>query len=41
MNEMVYLFNKNIKNILLNYIALEIITCDNGDPTWIKTSLSS
>ena len=38
MNEMVYLFNKNI---LLNYTVLEIITCDNGDPTWIKTSLSS
>ena len=32
-NEMVYLFNKTIKNILSNYIPHETITSDDRDPT--------
>ena len=28
-------FNKTIKNIILNYICLKIITCDNRDPPLI------
>ena len=28
-------FNKTIKNIILNYIGLKIITCDNRDPPLI------
>ena len=31
-NEMVYLFNKTIKNILSNYIPHEKITCDDRGP---------
>ena len=35
-NEMVFLFNKTIKNILSNYIPHEIIICDDRDPPWIN-----
>ena len=35
-NEMVFLFNRTIKNILSNYIPYEIITCDYRDPPWIN-----
>ena len=35
-NEMVFLFNRTIKNILSNYIPHEITICDDRDPTWIN-----
>ena len=35
-NEMVFLFNRTIKNILSNYIPHEIIICDDRDPPWIN-----
>ena len=38
-NDMVQLFNKTIKNILLNFIPHEIITCDDRDPAWINYSI--
>ena len=38
-NEMVYLFNKTIKNILSNYIPHETITCDDRDPPWINNKI--
>ena len=38
-NEMVYLFNKTIKNILSNYFPHESITCDDRDPPWIKNKI--
>ena len=37
-NEMVYLFNKNIKNIFSNYIPHEKITCDDRDSPWINNT---
>ena len=38
-NEMAYLFNKTIKNILSNYISHETITCDDRDPPWINNKI--
>ena len=38
-NEMVYLFNKTIKNILSNYIPHERVTCDDRDPPWINNKI--
>ena len=38
-NEMVYLFNKIIKNILSNYLPHETITCDDRDPPWINNKI--
>ena len=35
-NEMVFSFNRTIKNILSNYIQHEIIICDDRDPPWIN-----
>ena len=35
-NEMVFLFNRIIKNIISNYIPHEIIICDDRDPPWIN-----
>ena len=35
-NEMAFLFNRTIKNILSNYIPHEIIICDDRDPPWIN-----
>ena len=35
-NEMVFLFNRTIKNILSNYIPHEIIICDDRDPPRIN-----
>ena len=35
-NEMVFLFNRTIKNILSNYIPREIIISDDRDPPWIN-----
>ena len=35
-NEMVFLFNRTIKNILSNHIPYEIIICDDRDPPWIN-----
>ena len=34
--EMVFLFNRTIKNILSNYIPHDIITCDDRNPPWIN-----
>ena len=36
---MVYSFNKNIKNILWNYIPLEAITCDDREPPGINNNI--
>ena len=38
-NEKVNLFNKTIKNIILNYIPHETITCDLRDPPWINEDI--
>ena len=38
-NEMVPIFNKNIKNILSNYIPHESITCDDNDPPWFNKNI--
>ena len=35
-NEMVFLFNRTIKNILSNYIPQETIICDDRDRPWIN-----
>ena len=35
-NEKVNLFNKTIKNIILNYIPHETITCNDRDPSWMN-----
>ena len=35
-NEMVFLFNRTIKNIISKYIPHEIIICDDRDPPWIN-----
>ena len=35
-NEMVFLFNRAIRNILSNYIPHEIIICDERDPSSIN-----
>ena len=35
-NEMVFLFNRTIKNILSNYVPHKIIICDDRDPPWIN-----
>ena len=31
-NEMVFVFNKTIKNIFSNFIPSETVTCDDRDP---------
>ena len=38
-NEKVHLFSKTIKNIILNYIPHETITCDDRDLPWINKSI--
>ena len=38
-NDMVHLFNRNIKNILYNFIPHEIITSDDRNPSWINSSI--
>ena len=38
-NEMVYFFNKTIKNIISNYFPHEAITCDDTDPLWINNKI--
>ena len=38
-NEMAYLFNKTMKNILSNYIFHETVTCDDRDPPWINNKI--
>ena len=37
--EIVFLCNRIIKNILLNYIPYEIIICDDWDPPWINNRI--
>ena len=38
-NGMVNLFNRTIKNILHNFVLLQIITCDDRDPPWDDISI--
>ena len=38
-NEMVFLFNKTIKNIFSNFIPNETVTCDDRDPPWINANI--
>ena len=38
-NEQVNLFNKTVKNIILNYIPHETTTCDDRDPPWINKGI--
>ena len=38
-NEKVNLFNKTIKNIILNDVPHETITCDDRDPPWINKDI--
>ena len=38
-NEMAFLFNRPIKNILSNYIPHEIVICDDRDPPWINNRI--
>ena len=38
-NKKVNLFNKTIKNVILNYIPHETITCDDRDPPWISKDI--
>ena len=38
-NDMVHLCNRNIKNLLNNFIPHEIITCDYRDPPSINSSI--
>ena len=38
-NDMIYLFDKTIRNILYNFIPLETSICDNKNPPWVDTSL--
>ena len=38
-NEMVFLFNRTIRNILSHYIPHEIIICDDQDPPWINNGV--
>ena len=35
-NDMIFLFNKTVKNIISNYIPHETVTFDDGDPPWIN-----
>ena len=39
-NEMVFLFNKTIKNIFQNFICHETVTCDDRDPLWINKKIN-
>ena len=36
-NEMVYVFNRTLKNILSNFIPHETIICDDREPPWINS----
>ena len=38
-NEMVYVFNTIIKNIMANFIPHEAIICDDRDPPWISNRI--
>ena len=38
-NEIVFLFNKTIKDIFSNFIPHERITCDDRDPPWINKNI--
>ena len=40
-NEKVNLFNKTIKNIKLNYVPHETITCDDRDLPWINKDIKA
>ena len=38
-NEMVFVFDTTIKNIMANFIPHETIICDDRDPLWIKNRI--
>ena len=38
-NDVVFLFNKTIKNIISNYIPHETVTFDDRDPPWINKNV--
>ena len=38
-NEIASLFNRTIKNVLLNHIPQETIICDDRDPPWINNNI--
>ena len=38
-NEIVFLFNKTIKNIFSNFIPHETVTCEDRDPPWINNNI--
>ena len=38
-NDMIFLFNKTIKNIISNYIPHETVTFDDRDPPWINKNV--
>ena len=38
-NEMVFVFNKTIKNIFSNVIPHETVTCCDRDPPWINNNI--
>ena len=38
-NEKVNLFHKSVKNIILNYIPHETITCDDNNPYWTNKDI--
>ena len=35
-NEIIYLFNKPVRNVLSNYIPREVITCNKSDLPFIN-----
>ena len=38
-NKKVNLFNKTVKNVILNYIPYEAISGDDRDPPWINKNI--
>ena len=38
-NEMVFICNTTIKNIMANFIPHETIICDDRDPPWINNTI--
>ena len=38
-NDVVHLFNRNVKIILCNFVPYEIITGDDRDPPWTNSSI--
>ena len=38
-NEVVFIFNKTIKNIISNFIPHKTVTCDDRDPPWVNNNI--